>query len=114
MKRNTQPTKFACFKKLFSRCFKSAVIEHPKDELPDVLFQDSQADFEDESNELSDSTCVDVNVDTESAAAQPTSVTPGTIQVIIPDMFRSFMAVKPVINPNYMLVKAKSETWISQ
>ena len=35
-------------------------------------------------------------------------------QVIIPDMFVSFLSQQPQINPNYEKVKGESEAWIAQ
>lgn len=36
------------------------------------------------------------------------------IKITIPDMFVSFMAQKPVVNPHYEQVKAESEAWIAE
>ena len=35
-------------------------------------------------------------------------------QVMMPDMFVSFLAQEPQINPNYEKVKGESEAWIAQ
>ena len=37
---------------------------------------------------------------------------PATIEITLPDMFVSFMAVQPKINPHYERVRAESEAWI--
>ncbi|KAI4288438.1 MAG: hypothetical protein L6R35_002302 [Caloplaca aegaea] len=34
--------------------------------------------------------------------------------VVVPDMFSSFMAADPVVNPNYHKVKAKGDAWITK
>ena len=36
----------------------------------------------------------------------------GMISVLLPDMFVSFLARKPRINPHYATVKAESEAWM--
>ena len=36
----------------------------------------------------------------------------GKIPVLLPDMFVSFLARKPKINPHHVTVKAESETWL--
>ena len=37
---------------------------------------------------------------------------PATIEITLPDMFVSFMAVQPKVNPHYERVRAESEAWI--
>lgn len=39
---------------------------------------------------------------------------PGQTTVLLPDMFQTFLKLKPVINPNYEAVKAESEDWLSK
>lgn len=36
------------------------------------------------------------------------------IDVIIPDMFQTFLKVPPTVNPHYKAVKLESETWLSR
>lgn len=43
---------------------------------------------------------------------QSSRVSPTRIAISIPDMFESFMAVKPISNPNYEQVKAEADAWI--
>ncbi len=42
------------------------------------------------------------------------NVTPSRIPVLLPDMFVSFLAQKPRVNPHYEKVKKESEVWINR
>jgi ABC-type thiamine transport system substrate-binding protein len=48
----------------------------------------------------------------EAAVSNEHATLPATIEITLPDMFVSFMAVQPKINPHYERVRAESEAWI--
>lgn len=39
---------------------------------------------------------------------------PDLIPVMLPDMFVSFLAQEPKVNPHYERVKAESEAWLNK
>lgn len=47
------------------------------------------------------------------ASKQEENAINGKIPILLPDMFVSFMAQKPRVNPHYASVRKESETWIN-
>ena len=39
---------------------------------------------------------------------------PARLPVLLPDMFASFLAQKPRVNPHYQRIKMESEKWINE
>ena len=48
----------------------------------------------------------------EAMVANGYATIPDTVEITLPDMFVSFMALTPKVNPHYERVRAESEAWI--